>query len=121
MSLREAQVTVDAAGSPDELINPETPNLRDSQFFTGVANEDQASAAHFGLHVFAHQTGGKILTEMRDVAGQIGACVAEVESYYVLTFDSQPAANFGEFHSLAVKVDHPGLDVRTNTLYYAEQ
>jgi len=121
MLLREAQVTVDAVGSPDESIGPETPNLRDTRFFAGVEDQDQVSAAHFGLHVLAHQTGGKILTEMKDVAGQIDTCVAEAESYYVLTFDAPPAAAFGEFHSLAVKVGQPGLDARTNTLYYAEQ
>jgi len=95
--------------------------VRDSAFFNGIAEEDQVSAAHFGLHVLAHQTGGKILTETKDVAGQIGACIEEVESYYVLTFDSPRAANFGEYHALTVKVDKPALDVRTNTLYYAEQ
>jgi hypothetical protein len=39
----------------------------------------------------------------------------------VLSFDAPPAPGFGEFHTLAVKIDKPGLDVRTNTLYYAEQ
>jgi VWFA-related protein len=120
-ALREAQVTVDAVASPDDSINPDTPNVRDSAFFNGVADEDQVSAAQFGLHVLAHQTGGKIVPETRDVPGQIDACIAEAESYYVLAFDSPRAANFGEYHALALKVDKPGLDVRTNTLYYAEQ
>jgi VWFA-related protein len=121
ISLREAQMTLDAVASPDESINPQTPNVRDSEFFGGVSGPDQISAAHFGLHVLAHQTGGRIFTEMRDVAGQISACVADADSYYMLTFDSPPAADFGEYHALAVKVNKPGLDVRTNTLYYAEQ
>ncbi len=121
MSLREAQVTLDAVGSPDESINPQTPNVRDSEFFGGVYGADQVSAANFGLHVLAHQTGGRILTDTKDIASQISTCVADGESYYVLTFDSPPAAGFGEYHSLAVKVNKPGLDVRTSTLYYAEQ
>ena len=121
MQLREAQITVDAVGSPDDSINPETPNVRDTVFFGGVTDADQVSAAHFGLHVFAHQTGGKIVRELKDVAGQLGACMAEAESYYVLSFDPPPAANFGEYHSLAVRVNQPGLDVSTNSLYYAEQ
>lgn len=119
--LREGQVTVDAVGSPDDSINPQTPDVRDSKFFDGISNPDQVSAAHMGLHPVAHQTGGRIFPETKDVAGQIGECVADAESYYVLTFDSPPAADFGEYHALAVKVDKPGLDVRTNTLYYAEQ
>jgi VWFA-related protein len=121
MSLREAQMTVDAVASPDESINPQTPNVRDSEFFGGVSSPDQVSAAHFGLHVLAHQTGGRIFPEIKDAADQIRACVLDADSYYVLTFDSPPAADFGEYHALTVKVDKPGLDVRTNTLYYAEQ
>jgi VWFA-related protein len=121
MLLREAQMTVNAVASPDESINPQTPNVRDTEFFVGVSSPDQVGAANFGLHVLAHQTGGRIFSETRDVAGQISACVADAESYYVLTFDTPPAANFGEFHALAVKVNKPGLDVRTNTHYYGEQ
>jgi VWFA-related protein len=120
-ALREAQVTVDAVGSPDDSVNPQTPDIHDYKFFDGISDPDQVSAAHMGLHPLAHQTGGKIFEETRDVAGQIKECIADAESYYVLTFDAPPAADFGEFHTLAIKVDKPGLDVRTNTLYYAEQ
>ena len=120
-ALREAQVTVNAVASPDESINPQTPNVRDSNFFEGVVSEDQASAANLGLHVLAHQTGGNILTAAKDLAGQIGACIGEADSYYVLSFDAPPAAGFGEYHALAIKVAKPGVDVRTNTLYYPEQ
>ena len=120
-TLREAQVTIDAVGSPDESINPQTPDIHDYKFFDGISNPDQVSAAHMGLHPLAHQTGGRILEETKDVAGQIRQCIADAESYYVLTFDAPPAADFGEYHALAVKVDKSGLNVRTNTLYYAEQ
>ena len=120
-ALREAQVTVDAVGSPDESIDPQTPEIHDYKFFAGISSEDQVSAAHMGLHPLAHQTGGKIFAETRNAADQIRKCIADAESYYVLTFESPPASDFGEYHALAVKVDKPGLDVRTNTLYYAEQ
>ena len=121
MALREAQVTLDAIASPDESINPETPNLRDFDFFAGVASEDQVRAGNLGLHALAHQTGGNILVDARDVAGQLKQCVTDAEAYYVLAFDSPAAAAFGEYHALGVKVDKPGLDVRTNTIYYGEQ
>lgn len=120
-ALREGQVTLDAVASPDDLPNPGAADSHDSAFFAGISSEDQVRAGNLGLHALAHQTGGHILTEVRDVAGQISECIADAESYYVLAFDSPAAADFGEFHSLAVKVDKPALDVRTNTLYYAEQ
>lgn len=119
--LREAQVTLDAIASRNDSITPDAPNSHDSDFFDGISNGDQVKAGNLGLHALAHQSGGHILTDVRDVAGEISACVADAESYYVLSFDSPPAAAFGEYHSLAVKVDKPALDVRTNTLYYAEQ
>ena len=116
--LREAQVTLDAVASPDDL----SPNMPSSDtFFAGISNEDQIRAGNLGLHALAHQTGGHIVTDARDIAGQISACIADAESYYALSFDSPPGAAFGEFHTLAVKVDKPGLNVRTNTVYYAEQ
>ncbi len=116
--LREAQVTLDAIASPDDL----SPNSPGSEiFFEGISNEDQIRAGNLGLHALAHQTGGHIVTDTRDIPGQISACLADAESYYALSFDSPPAAAFGEYHTLAVKVNKPGLDVRTNTVYYAEQ
>ena len=121
MSLREAQMTVDAVASPDESINPQTPQCSRYRVLRGSLQPGPGQCGEPGLHVLAHQTGGRIMAETRDVAGQISACVADADSYYVLMFDSPPAADFGEYHALAVKVNKPGLDVRTNTFYYAEQ
>jgi len=117
-ALREAQVTLNAVASPDDA----SPNSQGSEIFLeGISSEEQVRAGNLGLHALAHQTGGHIVTETRDIAGQIGGCIADAESYYALSFDSPPAAAFGEYHTLAVKVNKPGLDVRTNTVYYAEQ
>jgi VWFA-related protein len=118
IALREAQVTLDAIASPDDL----SPNMPGAEaFLEGISNEDQIRAGNLGLHALAHQTGGHIETDSRDIAGQISRCIVDAESYYALSFDSPPAAAFGEYHTLAVKVNKPGLDVRTNTVYYAEQ
>jgi VWFA-related protein len=117
--LREAQVTVNAVASPQDLPFPQAP--MDDSFFGGIVHEDQMRAGNLGLHALAHQTGGRIVTYVSGMATQIRDCISEAASYYVLTFDAPPAAGFGEYHSLAVKVDKPGLEVRSNTLYYAEQ
>ena len=117
--LREAQVTVNAVASPQDLPYPQAP--MDDSFFDGIVHEDQVRAGNLGLHALAHQTGGRIVTHVSGLATQIKECIADAASYYVLTFDSPPAAEFGEYHSLAVKVDKPDLEVRTNILYYGEQ
>lgn len=121
MQLREGQVTIEAVASPDQPRDPDTIDARDFDFFEGVVDPDQARAGNLGLHALAHQTGGKILTDEKDIAAQLAQCVADAQSYYVLAFDSPAAATFGEFHALGVKIDKPGLSVRTNTMYYGEQ
>jgi len=115
--LIEAQATLYAIASPDE----ERLDPHDSAFFDGVPNENEVSTGSLSLHAVAHQSGGRILKNTKDVAQQIKDCIADAASSYVLSFDSPPAAGFGEYHSLKVKVGDPKLQVRTNTLYYAEQ
>jgi VWFA-related protein len=121
VALREAQITLDAISSPDLSLSQEARDTHDTGFFNGAPNESMVHAGNLGLHALAHQTGGQILTYSKDIPSAIAACVADAESYYVLAFDSPPAATFGEYHSLEVKVDKPDLTVRTSTLYYAEQ
>lgn len=118
--LREAQVTVDGVESPDDTSSAES-YARGTDFFDGVKNQEQMKAGDLGLHALVHQTGGHILTDQRDLPGEIRTCTADANAYYVLKFDSPIAADFGEYHSLAVEVSKPDLSVRTNTLYYAEQ
>jgi VWFA-related protein len=119
-SLREAQITLDAVASPDDSPNPESLATHDVAFFDGVSSQDQVRAGNLGLHALVHQSGGQIFPNTSDIPAQISACVADADSYYVLTFDSPPAAQFGEYHPLEVKVLNPELTVRASTLYYTE-
>lgn len=120
-ALREAHMTVNALASPDESPEPEKRDTRDVAFFAGVPDESQAHAGNLGLHALAHQTGGRILTGSRNLTDEIRTCMADADSYYLLSFDFPPAASYGEYHGVAVKIDMPGLTARTNTFYYAEQ
>jgi VWFA-related protein len=119
-ALREAQVTLDAVFSPDLYRRVELRSDHDNAFFNGVPTEDQVTASSLGLQVLAHQSGGLVLTESKDLASEISKCVADAESYYVLSFDTPAAGKPGEFHSLEVNANQPGLKVRTNTGYYAQ-
>ncbi len=119
-ALRAAQVTLDAVFSPDLFRGIELRSDHDNAFFNGVPDEDEVAASSLGLQILAHQSGGLILTESKDLAGEIAKCIADAESYYMLSFDSPPAASPGELHSIQVKVNRLGLKVRTNTAYYAQ-
>lgn len=119
-ALTGAQVMLDAIASPDLSSGKKAVHAHWNAFFNGVASESQVTAASLGLHALAQQSGGVVLTDTRDIAGEITACVADAASYYVLAFDSPPAAAFGEYHPLEVKIDKPDLTIRTRTFYYAE-
>ena len=110
-AMTEAQVTLDAIASP----NLQHIGAQDTRLAAEVTRDS------LSLHALAHQSGGQVLKDTKDIAAEINACVADAESYYVLSFDAPPAATFGEPHVLEVKADDPQLTVRTNTLYYAEQ
>lgn len=119
-ALAEGQVTLDAIACPEVLpIAPK--HIHDSFFFHGVSNENHVTAASLSLQALAYQSGGLVLTSSKDIAGQIARCVADSESYYSIAFDYPPASQFGEYHSLEVKIDEPDITARTRTLYYAEQ
>jgi len=119
-TLRAAQVTLDTVFSPDLFRTIELRTDHDNTFFNGIPNENEVAASSLGLQVLAHQSGGLILTESKDLDGEIAKCVADADSYYMLSFDSPPAARPGEFHSIQVKVSGAGLTARTNTAYYAQ-
>ena len=120
-ALREAQVTLNVLLPSTLFRTAESRDQHDDAFFNGIPNQDEVTAASLGLQALAHQSGGQILIGAKNISGGIAACMADAKSYYELTFDSPPAAQFGEYHSLQVKVEKPGAVVRTNTVYYAEQ
>jgi hypothetical protein len=120
-AIREGQVTLDAVASPDLFRADEAPSDHDVRLMDGVPSEDQVTAGSLGLTVLAHQSGGQILRGTKDLATDIATCMADADTYYVLSFDSSPAMRPGELHSLRVTLDKPGLSIRTNTSYYAPQ
>jgi hypothetical protein len=116
---REAQMTLDAISSPE--LWHETGLRRDYYkiFLNGGQTANQADSGNMALQVLAYESGGQVM-DGKDLAGEIAACVADTESYYVLSFDSTPAAKDAEYRALQVTVDKPGLSPRTNTAYYAQ-
>jgi hypothetical protein len=85
----------------------------------GPLTEKHATASDLALQAIATQSGGRVL-ESKSIVAQIARCVADLQAYYTLSFDSIPASKPYEYHSLQVKVNKPGVTVLTNSLYYAE-
>jgi VWFA-related protein len=118
--LRQANITlysVDPQGTND------AGTLRSfyyEEFLKGVTAPNKSQVANLALQVLATQSGGRVFTASNDIAGEISRCVMDAGPHYELSFESAPAERPNEYHSLQVKIDKPGLSVRTRTGYYAQ-
>jgi VWFA-related protein len=90
------------------------------QFLKGVKKADQSDNGDLALQVLAAQSGGLVLNSSNDLAGEMATCIADANSFYVLTFDSLPGDGPNEYHDLSIKLDKPGLTARTRAGYYAQ-
>lgn len=118
--LRESRITL---YSIDPLGSSEAGTFRTffyKSFLKGVPSAQKALDGDLALQVLATQSGGKALNSNNDLTQLIASCVVDVKAYYTLAFDALPSDHPDEYHSLDVKVDKPGLIVRTRTGYYAQ-
>jgi VWFA-related protein len=120
IGLRDARVTL---YSIDPLGTDDAGGLGSvyyQNFLAGVPSAEKFRSGDLTLGVIATQSGGQVLNRSNDVAALIGKCLADADSYYSLSFDSNPAAHPDEYHDVQVKIDKPGLVARTRMGYYAE-
>jgi len=116
----DAQLTMDTVSSPSLMRENGRPRDYYKVFLKGVQRADQADPGNLALPVLANQSGGEIFEDDKDLVGNIARCIADVESYYVLSFNSPHAAQDIEYRALQITVDKPGLRPRTNASYYAQ-
>jgi VWFA-related protein len=118
--LRRARIAlynIDPVGAAD-AGSLETTDYK--QFLKGVKTARQADRGDLALQVLAAQSGGLVLNSSNDLAGEIATCVADANSYYVLSFEGLPGDGPNEYHALEIKLDKPGLTARTRSGYYAQ-
>jgi VWFA-related protein len=118
--LRRARITlfnIDPLGT----MNAGTLGTSDyKQFIKPVKKAEQADNGNLALQVLATQSGGRVLNPSNDVAGEVATCVADANSYYVLSFNGLPGDGPDEYHALDIELDKPGLTARTRSGYYAQ-
>lgn len=85
-----------------------------------VKKPSQAQPGNLALQVLAQHSGGRVLVGSNDVTGEIASCADDASAWYTLTFDPQHADKADTWHDLQVKVDRPGVTVRTRDGYYAQ-
>jgi VWFA-related protein len=95
-----------------------------AQFLNGVKAPSQAYPANLALAVFAVQSGGLVLNGSNDLpaalANEVAKSAGDARAFYVLTFQAAQAEHANEYHNLQVKIDQPGVTVRTRTGYYTQ-
>jgi len=89
--------------------------------FTGpVRKANKADPGDLALQVMVQNTGGKVLLGSNDITGEIRKCAMDALAWYSLQFDPQHAETPDTWHDIHVKVDRPGVIVRTRNGYYAQ-
>jgi VWFA-related protein len=88
-------------------------------FLKGISKPDQTQLGDLAIQVLASQSGGLAIESNSDVAGMIQRCLLDAKSWYEIGFDPLPADKPNEYHHIEVKVNQPGLVVRTRDGYYA--
>ena len=118
--LREAGVTINALSPRDGTREMEMARVDMTALTAGTASPQSAGPASVALQVLAEQTGGRVLNKSNDIPADLSSCIHDADGYYVLTFGMMRTTALHEFHPVEVKVNRPGLQVRTMTAYYAE-
>lgn len=73
------------------------------------------------LRIIASNTGGRAIVETNDFKAGVEAIFVENASYYLLGFHPASARPDGKVRRLEVKVNRPGVTVRTRNGYQAEK
>jgi len=88
-------------------------------FIDGVSSPEHTDYGDLMLQVLATQSGGRVVLRSNELSTLISLCIQDAKAYYVLTYDAPAADRRNEYHRVEVKIDKPGLTVRTRTGYYA--
>jgi VWFA-related protein len=88
-------------------------------YLKGVSKVDQVQFGHLSIQVLAAQSGGLVIEGSSDVTGMLQRCLLDANSWYEIGFDPLPADKANEYHHIEIKVDRPGVVVRTRDGYYA--
>jgi len=115
----DAQMTIDTISSPSMMRDSERPRAYYKPFLQGAQKVDQADPADLALPVLAYQSGGLVLEDDKALEAGIAGCISDLDSYYVLAFDSLRSSQDNEYHALRITLDEPKLSARTNASYYA--
>jgi VWFA-related protein len=118
--LRQAGVTlysVDPLGPADAAS---TRTFLWEGFTKPVTKPAKSDPGDLALQVFAVHSGGTVYSGSNDIAGEIAKCAGDASAWYSIAFQGQKPDSPDTWHDVEVKVDKPGVKVRTDNGYYAQ-
>jgi VWFA-related protein len=118
-ALQQARVTlysIDPEGAAGGLRN----RFSYQSYLKPITAAKYVSPANMSLPVLVTHSGGLVLTTGNDIGAQIDDCTSDIKAYYVISFQGVPTERPDEYHAIELKVDKPGLTVRTSAGYYAQ-
>ncbi len=110
--LRQARVTL-------YDVDPSMPFEFYQGYLKGVRKPDDTVGGNVSLQVLAVQSGGRVVQYSRDVSPMIRTVLDDLSSWYEIRFQPPVDNAPDSYHHIEVKVDKPGLTVRTRDGYYA--
>jgi VWFA-related protein len=111
-----------AAGG-DSVIYPVYLNTEDDVMILHSRRIHAAYAKAFSqVEALAQQTGGLLFRARRveDLEGAYRRVAVELRTFYSLAYTPADAVRDGRWHKVEVKVDRPGIVIRTRPGYYAK-
>ena len=89
-------------------------------FVKGISKPSQVQAGNLAMEVLASQSGGLALNSSNDIAAQLQKCLADLGTYYEISFDPPHADKPNEYHQIEIRVAKPGLTARSRQGYYSQ-
>lgn len=120
--LRKARITlysIDPSGTTGSVNNSHA--FLYEGFLKPVNGPKEADEGDLALQVLALHSGGLALRASNNLVGEIETCVADANNYYTVSFTADPAERADEYRPISVKVNQPGVTVRTSAGYYTTQ
>lgn len=112
---REARLSIDEISLDQKSASPNEYQ----QYLGGVRTAQNANQRFLYKTVLAIQSGGAV-NGGDDLVAEMDRGVRNARNFYTLSFDPPATALPHEYHRLQVRVNNPGLLVRTNFGYYDE-
>lgn len=91
-----------------------------NEFVKGVSKPSQVRMGDLALEVLATQSGGLAVNSSNNIADQLQKCLADLGTYYEISFDPPPGDKPNEYHNLEIRMAKRGLVARTRQGYYSQ-